>query len=731
MANNDPAQMPIWLELIIDRAADQVRISALGSRGEKVAFRKFGVEPERLERFAAGMERAAKHEQPLTSELLADAHAIHEALTESGIGVLLGRYAEAAKGPLLVRFSIHDDKLQAVPWEAACNPAENHGFWGVLPNLLPVRGVISDIPWTSAVVEGAVRILAIAPTETGTLVNLKAALTERIETGEVQWLDSLEGPNTTKRAILQRLRQEPTPHVLHFVGHGRMDGGVAALRAADDAGEEVWLDVESLAQEIAANLRGKLQLVILEACDTARQTTFASAAEIIAQAGVEAVVAHSWPVKANIAQLCSTALYKTLAGTGPRAGNIAIAMNDARRAIQTAADASAETMSPVLYLRGPNGAIFNFEKRKLTPVILTGVGAAIAGAGAIIAKTAQHSTPSVADVVRPEPVPVEPTIPDKPTLESSTGQQTYDAPAHKAPIPKETPPPKVPRSNTNPTSHPRIGPEPPPHRPSQPPPQIPTIPPSRPSEPRIVITNPPPSPPTMMPPKAGLLLAGGAMLTTAAFITYLLLRPGPVTVLQPRPFPTFAPISFPYPPVDAGATPIPKPPDAGPFKVKLEIGQSCSVNSNCKSKFCIDGVCCESSCEGACRACSVDAGSSANGVCKNVPQGQDPARECGALGTCSGQGTCRSICSPKAPCAIPLLLDGSSCTNSARCQSGFCVDGVCCENECTGLCRACSKAAGSPRDGVCRPVPYSETPSNECPVNNRCNGKGQCTPIPG
>jgi len=741
MANNDSAQMPIWLELSIDRAGDQVRVSALGSRGEKIAFHPLGVDFPQLRRFAAGMERAAKYGQPLTEELLADAHAIYEGLTHSGIGVLLGRYSEAAHGPLLLRFSIHDDELQAVPWEATCNPLEKHGFWGVLPNLLPVRGVIANIPWTSAIVEGAVRILTIAPTETGALVNLKLSLDDRIRKGEVEWLEPLEGPNASKRAILQRIRQAPTPHVLHFVGHGRMDGGIAALRAADDSGEEVWLDVESLAQEISANLKGKLQLVILEACETARQTTFASAAEIIAQAGVEAVVAHTWPVRANIAQLCSTELYRTLAGTDSRAGNIAIAMNDARRAIQSAADGSAETMSPVLYLRGPSGAIFNFEKRKLTPVIVAGVGAGVAGIAAIAAKTSTNRAPSVADVVRPEPPAFDPTIPDKPNLQFSTGKQTHEPTPEKTPIPKDTPPPKVPRSNPSPENRPRMGPEAP-HRPSQPPqhvpPYTPNIPVNRPSLPRVVVTNSPGSPGGMLGSKAALLLAGGATLSGVGVIVYHWLTQ-PNSRDTPKPVPTVTADAGKLPPpiIDAGPAPIPKPPGSGgkgkpnPIPDKLENGRPCKASSNCKSTYCVDGVCCENACEGLCRACSVNSGASADGSCTYFSPGFDPMKECGSIGTCSGKGTCRAPCSVKAPCALPLLPNGSACTDKARCKSGFCVDGVCCNNACTGLCRACSKAAGGPMDGTCNNLPNSDTPSKECPENNHCNGKGQCEPFPG
>ncbi|HRI63404.1 MAG TPA: CHAT domain-containing protein, partial [Polyangium sp.] len=392
MSNPDRSQAPIWLELIIDRAGNDVRISARGSRDEQVEFRSLGIAYDALIDFAMNLEKAATYGQPLTAELLATARAIHEAVTDGEIGLLLGRLTEAAQGSLLVRFLIHDPTLKSVPWEAICSPHQARGFWAVSPELFPVRGILSSLPWKSIGVENAVHVLAIAPTDEVGLVNLQQALSQRIPSGEVAWLEPLKGPMATKRSILERLRREPRPHVIHFVGHGRVEKDVPALRAADEADEECWLDVEVFAQEIAANLQGQLRLVVLEACEGARQSAFSSAAEIIAHAGVQAVVAHGWPVRANIAQICSTQLYHTLVGAQQRAGNIVTATNDARRAILTNADGSAESISPILYLRGADGALFNFEQRKLIPLILGGVGAVGVGIGAAVYKHSSNDS---------------------------------------------------------------------------------------------------------------------------------------------------------------------------------------------------------------------------------------------------------------------------------------------------------------------------------------------------
>jgi hypothetical protein len=71
---------------------------------------------------------------------------------------------------------------------------------------------------------------------------------------------------------------------------------------------------------------------------------------------------------------------------------------------------------------------------------------------------------------------------------------------------------------------------------------------------------------------------------------------------------------------------------------KKDVGQVCMVGSECASTFCVDGVCCNSSCTGPCRKCSLP---TTVGTCTNVPNGQDPDNECtGGTGFCNGAGAC-------------------------------------------------------------------------------------------
>lgn len=374
------APSPIWLELHLDRTGTDIQISARGSRGEQLAARTWRVGPDALARFGSTLQKAGEQGRPLDAAAMTEAQSFYQSLLEGEVGVLFAKLQEAAQGPLLVRLFMHDADLQRTPWEALCNPEESLGFWGSSAKVLPVRGVMSSAPWQPREVRGAVRVLAIAPTGSAGLDNLKQALAERIASGEVEWLDPVEGAQAKVTALFDRLRREPIPHVLHFLGHGRVTNGIPELRVADQDDEEKWLDVSLLAQELQANFKGLLRLVILEACEGAAPGAMGSAAEILARQGADSVVAHLWPVRADVARTCSTEFYRAIAGSNANAGNVAIALNEARRVILGAYDASAQALSPVVYLRGPNGQIFRLNGRKIAiPQAMPGASTGSAG----------------------------------------------------------------------------------------------------------------------------------------------------------------------------------------------------------------------------------------------------------------------------------------------------------------------------------------------------------------
>jgi len=360
--------MATWFELKINKSGNDVVIGASGSGDREVAQRPLGggFDVAAILRFSEAVERAAKQARPLPDDVREIARNLGAAILDGDIGTMRERLAESAKGPVLLRLNIGAPELQAVPWEAVCLPGQSFGFWATSPELFPVRRVTSQDAWQPREIRGALRILAIAPTDKSSLPNLQLALAPRIASGEVEWLDPIVGEAAKAKYLFERLRRKPTPHIIHFLGHGTVRNNVAELRVGDEDEEERWIPVELIAQEIKSTFQGDLRAVILEACEGATPSAFASAAEIFGRSGADAVVAHLWPVRADIARSCSEHLYRALTEAERVMGDISRSINEARRSLFVSYDSTAQAFSPVIYLRGPDGEIFDFKARKLT-----------------------------------------------------------------------------------------------------------------------------------------------------------------------------------------------------------------------------------------------------------------------------------------------------------------------------------------------------------------------------
>jgi hypothetical protein len=87
-------------------------------------------------------------------------------------------------------------------------------------------------------------------------------------------------------------------------------------------------------------------------------------------------------------------------------------------------------------------------------------------------------------------------------------------------------------------------------------------------------------------------------------------------------------------------------------------GDICEQDRPCQSGHCADGRCCITACDEICAYCDND------GICQNVPRGEDDAPLCHSPRACSGNGLC-------------LLRDGEDCTSSQQCLSFSCANLKC------------------------------------------------------
>lgn len=165
----------------------------------------------------------------------------------------------------------------------------------------------------------------------------------------------------------------------------------------------------------------------------------------------------------------------------------------------------------------------------------------------------------------------------------------------------------------------------------------------------------------------------------------------------------------------------------------LELGHACSEDGECASEHCVDGVCCDTRCDG-CRACSKAAkGYGDDGACEAVLSGKDPHDECDAEpaetcaedGTCDGRGGCRlhqggTACSDDTSCLGDYSV-GSVCDGRGECitapPGGYpCAPYRCIDDRCSIPCGQCRNGYECD-DGTCRGV---------LALGDDCQEDGQC-----
>ncbi len=157
---------------------------------------------------------------------------------------------------------------------------------------------------------------------------------------------------------------------------------------------------------------------------------------------------------------------------------------------------------------------------------------------------------------------------------------------------------------------------------------------------------------------------------------------------------------------------------------KRANGTTCSADNRCLSGHCVDGVCCDTACEGACDACNLSA---SEGTCSLAPDGSAGSPSCSPYLCPGNSATCATACRSNADCASghfcsmrsteigtceALLENGLRCAADAECVSGHCADGVCCDTACDGACDSCNQA--STRPGHCSPVPAGSPGDPAC-----------------
>jgi MYXO-CTERM domain-containing protein len=125
--------------------------------------------------------------------------------------------------------------------------------------------------------------------------------------------------------------------------------------------------------------------------------------------------------------------------------------------------------------------------------------------------------------------------------------------------------------------------------------------------------------------------------------------------------------------------------DSGAAYIFTTRGQACMNDAACSTGYCVDGVCCESACDGTCEACSAaKKGGGVDGACGPVKDHTDPESDClgyvcvtasqegadaGAGADASGDVDAGASCIGES-CSKGICL--TTCSSSADCINGYC-----------------------------------------------------------
>jgi hypothetical protein len=249
-------------------------------------------------------------------------------------------------------------ELAALPWEMLYDPEAG----AYLCQREPLVRHVSVSSVTRALrVAPPLRILGVvsAPHDQarldvqGEMQRLNAALSPLGSRVSLRWVEG------GRWADVQRELVAGSWHVLHFVGHGgfNTDHREGVLVLEDDQGNSDLVGAERFSDLLTLQVP-PLQLVVLNSCaggQSAAEDLFSSTAATLIRTGVSAVVAMQFAVSDPAAKAFAAGFYQAIAHNH----SIAAAVRIGRIGIRGTGEQTLEWITPVLYLRGDDAALFD------------------------------------------------------------------------------------------------------------------------------------------------------------------------------------------------------------------------------------------------------------------------------------------------------------------------------------------------------------------------------------
>ncbi len=347
-------------ELTVSRGerAGRYRLRARSTtQGEAEAGIRIDLARERLPEMAEIRKRAT-----MAAELENLGTALYRSLFVGEIETLWKlSFGEVSRNPelgLRLRLRVDPPELAVLAWELLYAP-ERRLFLATSAKTPMSRHLALLEPVRQMACPDVVRLLAIMPEGSGLDTEAESENLRRIEAnlgGKIA-VDRLTG-KATSRAIRDHLRQRAY-QLVHFAGHGAFHDGEAVIYLDSEAEMPVRVRAAEFAQLFLDD--ASVRLVVLNACHGATrsaQEVLAGVAPHLLRRGIPAVVGMQCPINNPQAVDFATEFYSELTSER-RGGQVESALAQARNALLQDHPRSLSFAYPVLYLRAPDGRLWN------------------------------------------------------------------------------------------------------------------------------------------------------------------------------------------------------------------------------------------------------------------------------------------------------------------------------------------------------------------------------------
>ena len=358
-------------DLLIDRSGDSLRAQVLNSpAGQASAEFCLPFSEDKLENYLLRLGRThgvatRRVESQEMNTAKAFGAALFDAVFTGDVKACFRSSLDEVRrqnAGLRIRLRLADPSVADLPWEFLYNRSVNR-FIALSVHTPLVRYM--DLPERiqPIAVKPPIRVLVMisSPSDYPALdveaewTLLNDSLADRIAAGQIA-IERLAGASL--ESLQHRLRRE-SYHIFHFIGHGEFDQalqeGVLILESENKRGHKV----DSQFLGMLLHDHESLRVAILNACEgarTSRTDPFAGSAQSLVQQGIPAVIAMQFEIANDVAGRFAHEFYGALADGYP----IDASLTEARKSI-FAAGREVEWGTPVLYLRAPDGRIFDID----------------------------------------------------------------------------------------------------------------------------------------------------------------------------------------------------------------------------------------------------------------------------------------------------------------------------------------------------------------------------------